>query len=324
MPSSAAQVVRAVEAHPADAERPRRGRPATGSRSRTRSSRRRSRGIVPRPSTSRSGSPWSQQTTTPSGASTTPSIFWSRNWRARSSKRSAWRRRSRWASRRIADAGRRRAHDDEPPRLHQADRRGPVRGREHPLEHVVRDGVGPEAPDVPPLGDHPVDRGADVVGIAPAARVGGALGRPGGVEARRRRRADEPIRGDTRENSRVARRQRGGARNPVGFRDGRATVTGSPRSRESGTPSPRTLRVRDAGSRGGAQRWTRQRQRETAAPRAPRADRARRAPPPSRPTSRSTSARCAADGRARGRAAPRRRRVQPVAALPRRPRRRPG
>ena len=41
-------------------------------------------------------------THTPSGASTTPSTFWSRNWRARSAKRSAWRSRSRRARLRIA------------------------------------------------------------------------------------------------------------------------------------------------------------------------------------------------------------------------------
>ena len=52
------------------------------------------------------------------------------------------------------------AHDDQPPRLHQPDRRRAVRGPEDALEHVVRDGVRPEAADVPPLGDRAVDRGA--------------------------------------------------------------------------------------------------------------------------------------------------------------------
>src|SRR3954447_23180486 len=145
-------------------------------------------GIVPRPSTSASGSPWSQHTTTPSGASTMPSIFWSRKWRGR-------------AAASVAGAGVEAvglaqplalgqpadlhargdlADDDQPPRLHQPDRRRPVRGAEDPLQRVGRDLVGAEAADVAALADHPVDGGAGVLGVAPAARIGRALGGAGG------------------------------------------------------------------------------------------------------------------------------------------------
>ena len=85
--------------------------------------------------------------------------------------------------------------DDQPPRLHQPDRRGAVGGREDPLEHVGRHRIGAEAADVAPLGDHAVDGGALVVGVAPAGRLGRALRGARAIEARRRRRADKAIPG---------------------------------------------------------------------------------------------------------------------------------
>ena len=68
-----------------------------------------------------------------------------------------------------------------------------MRCLEDPLEDVGGNLVRSEAPDVATLGDRAVDGRAHVVGIAPAHRVGGTLGRPGVVESRRGRRADESV-----------------------------------------------------------------------------------------------------------------------------------
>ncbi len=80
------------------------------------------------------------------------------------------------------------ADDDEPPRLHEPDRRRAVRRREHALEHVLGHRVGAEAADVAALGDDAVHGVQRVVVVAPAARVGGALRRARGIVPRGRRR----------------------------------------------------------------------------------------------------------------------------------------
>ena len=101
MPSRRAEVVGPVEAHPTDAQAfGARGQPEVLDRAR----RRVDVGLGDRaaPENLAVGVAVVAADDEPSGASTTPSIFWSRNWRARSSKRSAWRSRSRWASRRTS------------------------------------------------------------------------------------------------------------------------------------------------------------------------------------------------------------------------------
>ena len=188
----------------------------------------------------------------PSGASTMPSIFWSRNWRARSSKRSAWRRRSRWASRRTAIRVASVAHDDQPPRLHQPDRRRAVRGLEHAAAGRRRDrrragSAGCRGARRSRGGRRRARRRRSASPRGSAARSAAReASKPGG-----RRRADEAIgRHDASLERAVESRavKRGGARNPVRVRDGRATVTGTtrPGSQElvrrepfrSGTPDP--------------------------------------------------------------------------------------
>ena len=91
------------------------------------------------------------------------------------------------------DARRGIAQHDQPPRLHEPDRRRTMRCLEDPLQDVGGDLVRSEAPDVATLRDRAIDRRSHVVGIAPAHRVGRPLGGPGVVESRRGRRADESV-----------------------------------------------------------------------------------------------------------------------------------
>ena len=78
------------------------------------------------------------------------------------------------------------ADHDQPPRLHQPDRRRAVRRRQHAFEHVVVNRVRTEAPHIAALGDHAVHDLPLGLVVAPAARVGRALGGARGIEARRR------------------------------------------------------------------------------------------------------------------------------------------
>ena len=89
------------------------------------------------------------------------------------------------------DARRRLPDDDEPPGLHEPDRRRAVGGGEDAVEHVAGHRIGPEAADVAALGDDAVDRLEVVVAVAPAARIGGALRRAGRIVSRGRRRPDQ-------------------------------------------------------------------------------------------------------------------------------------
>ena len=75
------------------------------------------------------------------------------------------------------------ADDDQPPGLHQADRRGLVGGPEDAIEDVGGNLVGAEAADVAALGDDPVDGLTLLGGVAPTTRIGRSLGRSRGVEA---------------------------------------------------------------------------------------------------------------------------------------------
>ena len=68
-----------------------------------------------------------------------------------------------------------------------------MRRLEYAPEHVLGHTIWAEAPDVAALGDDAVHRLELVLREAPAARIGRALGRAGGVEARRRRRSTEAI-----------------------------------------------------------------------------------------------------------------------------------
>ena len=171
----------------------RRARPATGSRSRTPSSRRRSRG--------------SCRAREPRGRG--------RRGRSRRRDRVAPRRCPRSSGRGTGGRARRSGRPGAAARAGPAGE--PRRASSHRARTISRHGcmsptdgarcaasrirsqdvvghlVRPEAPDVAPLGDHAIDRRAHVVGIAPAHRVGGALGGPGVVESRRRRRADESV-----------------------------------------------------------------------------------------------------------------------------------
>ena len=229
----------------------RRARPATGSRSRRPSSRRRSRGSCRARGPRGRGRRGRSRRRDRVGLRRRPRSSGRGTDAARSSKRSAWRRRSRCASRRTSTRVVGIAQHDQPPRLHEPDGRRLMRCLEDPLENVGGHLVRPEASDVAPLGDRAIDRGAHVVGIAPAHRVGGTLGCPGVVESRRRRRDGRVGLGRTRAGTVEWRRKRGDARKPVRIRHGRATVTGSARAWKPGTRSPRTLQVRDARSRGG-------------------------------------------------------------------------
>ena len=234
---------RAGRSSPSRRRAPRRGRPATGSRSRTRCCRRRSRGssrgrapprrgrrgrsrrrcrAAPRPRPRSSG----RGTGSPGGRSGRPG-----------------------AGARAGRSGARRC--GSLPRATTMNRQGCMRptdgalvgGGEHPPEHPLGHRVGAEAADVAALGEHAVDGGAGVVVVAPAARVGGALGGARGVEARRGRRPREAVGSAHRANTRrggsiprsTRRREEPGA-NPGRSRhcDRRAT------RRESGTRPPHT------------------------------------------------------------------------------------
>ena len=139
-------------------------------------------GIVDRPRTSVPSGGATQHTHTPTGASSTPSTFWSRKDRARGPKRGGLARALALGQGAHARAGLGAAHDDEAPRLRQPDRRRAVRRLEHAFEQRVVDRVGPEAADVAAPVDDRGERGAGGVVESPAARVGGAVGRARGVE----------------------------------------------------------------------------------------------------------------------------------------------
>ena len=131
----------------------------------------------------------------PRGDSTIPSIFRSRKLRARSSKRSAWRRRSALGEVADREPGPDVPDHDQPPGLHQPDGRGVVRRQQQAVEHLVGGRVRTETPDVPPLGDHPVHHLALLRGVPPSERISGALARARRVEARRRRWSREALLG---------------------------------------------------------------------------------------------------------------------------------
>ena len=65
------------------------------------------------------------------------------------------------------------------------DRRGGVGRDQDPGQHLVIDRIGPEAADVAPGGQDPVEGGAILGGERPAPRVGGPLGGAGSVADRR-------------------------------------------------------------------------------------------------------------------------------------------
>ncbi|MGA2929521.1 MAG: hypothetical protein ABSG43_26735 [Solirubrobacteraceae bacterium] len=83
------------------------------------------------------------------------------------------------------------ADHDEPPRLHQADRRRLVGGLQQSRQQRIVERLGTETADVAPLRDRAPDAGAGGLVEPAGRRIGGALARAGVVELGRQRRALE-------------------------------------------------------------------------------------------------------------------------------------